>query len=94
MENRNTFSDSGRGKRQGYKVKQARRPATAAADQKGRQGMQAYYIIYTVGKDEKQREASIDAKDLKSAKRKIGHKHGYKSGNMIKLKRVSVIGYY
>ena len=56
--------------------------------------MTAYYIIYTVGKDEKQHAANIDARDIKSAKKKIGRKHGYKTGNMIKVKTVSVIGYF
>jgi hypothetical protein len=35
----------------------------------------------------------IDAKDLKSAKKKLGKKHGYKDGRMIKIQRVHVIGY-
>ena len=54
--------------------------------------MTAYYIIYTV--KGQQFEKSVDAKDLKSAKRKIGKKHGYKDGRMIKIERVSVIGYF
>ena len=56
--------------------------------------MTAYYITYTVGKDERQRALSIDAKDIKSAKKKIGRRHGYKSGNMIKIKTVNVVGYF
>lgn len=56
--------------------------------------MIAYGIIYTVGKDDKQHDISIDAKNIESAKKKIGRKHGYKSGRMINIKRVSVIGYY
>ena len=56
--------------------------------------MQAYYINYKVRNDDKLRDISIDARDLKSAKRKIGKKHGYKDGRMIKITGVSVIGYY
>lgn len=56
--------------------------------------MQAYGITYTVRGENKRRGILIDAKDVKSAKRKIGKKHGYKDGRMIKLERVSVIGYY
>ena len=56
--------------------------------------MVAYYIRYNVRNDEQVREISIDARDLKSAKKKIGHKHGYKTGNMIKVQQVSVVGYY
>lgn len=54
--------------------------------------MTAYYITYTV-KDQRH-EANVDAKDVKSAKRKLGRKHGYKDGRMIKIERVSVIGYF
>lgn len=56
--------------------------------------MQAYGITYTVRGENKRRDILIDAKDVKSAKRKIGKKHGYKDGRMIKLERASVIGYY
>lgn len=56
--------------------------------------MIAYGIDYTVGKSDKLNSISIDARDLKSAKKKIGRKHGYKSGNMIKIQRVRVIGYF
>lgn len=54
--------------------------------------MQAYYIRYSVKGQEK--EISVDAKDIQSAKRKIGHKHGYKDGRMIKINHVSIIGYF
>lgn len=56
--------------------------------------MTAYGINYRVGKNENLMTAIIDAKDLKSAKKKIGRKHGYKTGNMIKIEKVNVIGYF
>lgn len=37
--------------------------------------------------------ANVDAKDLKSAKKKLGRKHGYKDGRMIKIKSVTICGY-
>jgi hypothetical protein len=54
--------------------------------------MQAYGIDYTV--KGKTYSTLIDAKDVKSAKRKLGKKHGYKDGRMIKVQKVLVIGYY
>ena len=54
--------------------------------------MNAYYIEYTLKGEKK--NIMIDAKNLTSAKRKIGKKHGYKDGRMIKPTTVSVIGYY
>lgn len=56
--------------------------------------MTAYGIDYTVRNDDRVRTLLVDARDLKSAKRKIGRKHGYKDGRMIKIQRVNVIGYY
>lgn len=56
--------------------------------------MTAYGINYRVGKNENLMTTIIDAKDLKSAKKKIGRKHGYKTGNMIKIEKVNVIGYF
>lgn len=56
--------------------------------------MVAYGIDYTVGKEESLKSILVDAKDLKSAKKKIGKQHGYKTGNMIKIQRVNVIGYF
>lgn len=56
--------------------------------------MTAYYIKYTIRGKEGLRDISVDARDLKSAKKKIGRKHGYKTGNMIQIERVSVIGYF
>ena len=35
----------------------------------------------------------IEAKDLPSAKKKLGKKHGYKTGRMIKIDRVIIVGY-
>ena len=55
--------------------------------------MKAYAIDYTV-KEKKYFGVSVDAKDVKSAKKKLGKKHGYKDGRMIKLDRVSVVGYF
>lgn len=54
--------------------------------------MTAYHIKYSV--KDKEFENFVDAKDLKSAKTKLGRKHGYKTGNMITIKNVKVIGYY
>lgn len=57
--------------------------------------MQAYSIEYTVGnKSYKVYNVSIDARDLKSAKKKLGRKHGYKDGRMIHIQRQWVLGYY
>lgn len=57
--------------------------------------MKAYSITYSVrGKTATYFGTLIDAKDVKSAKRKLGHKHGYKDGRMIELKDVRIIGYY
>lgn len=54
--------------------------------------MTAYYIRYNL--KGKNYEISIDAKDIKSAKKKIGRKHGYKDGRMVKIDDVVVIGYF
>ena len=55
--------------------------------------MVAYSIDYSV-KDRRFWGVLVDAKDIKSAKRKLGKKHGYKDGRMIKVERVIVCGYY
>ena len=55
--------------------------------------MTAYGIDYMV-KGQTIYNALVDAKDLKSAKKKLGRRHGYKDGRMIKIIRASVIGYY
>lgn len=54
--------------------------------------MIAYHVWYTVKGTAY--DKSVDAKDIKSAKKKLGKKHGYKDGRMINVTRVSVIGYY
>ena len=58
--------------------------------------MIAYSIEYQVRGKEKSYPYStmVEARDLKSAKKKIGRKHGYKTGNMIQIQRVGVIGYF
>lgn len=57
--------------------------------------MTAYAIDYSIRGEEKSLPYSIhvDAKDLKSAKKKIGKKHGYKTGNMVKIQHVTICGY-
>ena len=56
--------------------------------------MQAYGIDYRIRNKGGLNTMLVDAKDIKSAKRKIGKKHGYKDGRMIQIERVNVIGYY
>ena len=56
--------------------------------------MQAYSIDYTIKNKEGLKSILIDAKDLKSAKRKIGKKHGYKDGRMIHIEHQYIVGYY
>lgn len=57
--------------------------------------MIAYGIKYTIrNKGEAVHNASVDAKDLKSAKKKLGKKHGYKDGRMINIVNYSIIGYF
>ena len=56
--------------------------------------MTAYSVDFTVRNDDRVRTLVIDAKDLKSARRKIGRRLGYKDGRMIKIQRVDVIGYF
>lgn len=53
-------------------------------------------IAYSIGYSVKGISYSklVDARDLKSAKKKLGKKHGYKDGRMIKVNYVSVVGYY
>lgn len=54
--------------------------------------MQAYAIDYTI--KGRSHSTSIDAKDIKSAKKKIGRKHGYKDGRMVKITSVLTVGYF
>ena len=58
--------------------------------------MTAYAIEYNIRNEKRELPHSIhiDAKDLKSAKKKIGRKHGYKDGRMIKIIDVCVCGYF
>lgn len=56
--------------------------------------MIAYGITYRVRGTERDITANVEAKDMKSAKRKLGKKHGYKDGRMIQIKRSSVLGYF
>jgi hypothetical protein len=57
--------------------------------------MQAYGIKYHIrGNENRVMDISIDAKDTKSAKKKIGKKHGYKDGRMVIFDDVKIIGYF
>lgn len=56
--------------------------------------MKAYGIDYKVRGKERTYSTLIDAKDIASAKKKLGKKHGYKDGRMIQTLKVSVIGYF
>ena len=56
--------------------------------------MIAYGITYRVRGTDRDIDVTVDAKDMKSAKRKLGKKHGYKDGRMIQVKRSIVVGYY
>ena len=54
--------------------------------------MVAYSISYSC-KDKSYWSVLVEAKDMRSAKKKLGKKHGYKDGRMIKVISSSVIGY-
>ena len=55
--------------------------------------MTVYAIDYTIkGKDNFYNKA-VEAKDLKSAKKKIGKSHKYKDGRMIQIQQYCIIGY-
>ena len=56
--------------------------------------MQAYSIQYKIRGQEHKYDILIDAKDMKSAKRKLGRKHGYKDGRMIQVIKSWIVGYY
>ena len=56
--------------------------------------MVAYGIDYTLRNTEGVKTILVDAKDIQSAKKKIGKKHGYKDGRMVQIKKVNVIGYF
>ena len=55
--------------------------------------MTAYAISYSC-KGNTYWSTLVEARDLKSAKKKLGKKHGYKDGRMVKIISVSVIGYF
>lgn len=54
--------------------------------------MVAYAIQYTV--NGQRYDKHVDAKDIKSAKKKLGKKHGYADGRKIKIDKVIICGYY
>lgn len=56
--------------------------------------MKAYGITYKVRGKDRVYSVLVDAKDIQSAKKKLGRKHGYKDGRMIQTVDVRVIGYY
>lgn len=56
--------------------------------------MTAYCIDYNIRGNDNIKSVHVDARDLKSAKKKIGKKHGYKDGRMVKVHKVVVCGYF
>lgn len=56
--------------------------------------MKAYGITYHLRNESKMLDIVVDAKDIKSAKNKIGKKHGYKNGSSICVDDVKIIGYF
>jgi hypothetical protein len=54
--------------------------------------MTAYSIDYFI--DGKEYTRLVDARDLKSAKNKIGKRHGYKTGRKVSINKVLVVGYF
>ena len=54
--------------------------------------MISYYIEYML--KGKRFSKYIVAKNLASAKKKIGKKHGYKTGRMIEIEKAHIIGYF
>lgn len=55
--------------------------------------MIAYCIDYSIRNKVGNYSMHVDAVNLASAKKKIGKKHGYKDGRMIKVKRITICGY-
>lgn len=55
--------------------------------------MTAYAIDYKV-KSETHWGVHVAAKDIMSAKKKLGKKHGYADGRMIKIIKSTVCGYF
>ena len=56
--------------------------------------MMAFGIKYKVRGNDRVHDVLIDARDMKSAKRKLGKKHGYKDGRMIQIVWSTIVGYY
>lgn len=56
--------------------------------------MVIYHIEYTIKGHDEIHEARVEATGINNAKIKIGKKHGYKSGRMIKVKSYFITGYF
>lgn len=56
--------------------------------------MTSYSIDYRIRGSERIKNILVDAKDLKSAKNKIGKKNGYKTGRMVVIVSAVVCGYF
>jgi hypothetical protein len=56
--------------------------------------MQAYSIDYKVKGDDRLRRLNIDARDLKSARRKIARRHGFKNEKTIQIQGSRIIAYF
>ena len=61
---------------------------------KGDKKMTAYAIDYTIKGKNGYYNKVVDAKDLKSAKKKIGKSHKFKDGRMIQIQQYCIIGYF
>ena len=55
--------------------------------------MIAYCIDYMIRGKKLNYSIHVDAKNLKSAKKKIGRIHKYKDGRMVQIKKVLICGY-
>lgn len=56
--------------------------------------MIAYSIDYKVRGNDRIYTTSVEAKDIQSAKKKLGKKHGYKDGRMIEIIKSVIVGYF
>mgnify|MGYP007133761762 FL=1 len=56
--------------------------------------MQAYSIDYKVKGDDRLRRLNIDARDLKSARRKIARRHGFNDEKTIQIQGSRIIAYF
>lgn len=58
--------------------------------------MQAYSVHYKVKGDvfDALRTLTVDAKDLKSARKKIARRHGFKDEKRIQIQGSSIVGYF